>query len=713
CTARFIPAVQQYDNMGKAKGEVVKSKSPAEFFADNQNIAGFDNAGKSLYTTIRELVENSLDAAESIGALPLIALAIEEFTEAEFNEHRGMDNRDVVDAGLFTASGRKKSTSKAAKAASTPSAAIEGASADSAITTDDLLPSSATTAGSAAAAVPDTKEKKGRSKGDCLYYRVKCKDNGVGMPHDKIPDMLGVVLSSSKYGVRQARGKYGMGAKMALIWSKKSTGLPIQVISGCSKDLKDTPGFLTKCVLDIDIYKNRPSVHEHVKLPNPEGWRGTEITVCVSGNWPTYKSRVLQYLQQLAIITPYAQLELEYHNHANPKKDLTAVYRRRSEQMPSLAYEVKHHPGSVNNLLVQQLIHRTKCKDLVGFLTKDLSSIDRPLSERIIAELGEGFRPKMAPSELTVKMISRLTQMLKDVKRFKPPDGACLSPAGEYNLRLGIIKEMQPLYVATYSEKPAVLEGHPFIVEAGVSLGGAEVKEGVNVYRFANRIPLLFEAGSDVVTRVATKRINWSSYKVDHKRDKIGVFVSTVSTKIPFKGTSKEYIGDDTEEIKKAVKRALQQCCLQLKAHLLRRNALRDQKERKKVLTKYIPDVSRAVFGLLTAMQKRARDTEEENDGEVSKRAKGGGSRSGGATMSSASKARIMSSLDRKQVTEKTLALGLSAAVNQHDAEAAKEETAAAGRGTHARQDIIISALPQGGAGAPEAHGVFGPTVFN
>lgn len=40
--------------------------------------------------------------------------------------------------------------------------------------------------------------------------------------------------------------------------------------------------------------------------------------------------------------------------------------------------------------------------------------------------------------------------------------------------RLGIMKERQPLYVATYSEKPAVLEGHPFIVEAGVSLGGAE-----------------------------------------------------------------------------------------------------------------------------------------------------------------------------------------------------------------------------------------------
>lgn len=62
---------------------------------------GLLQAGKSLYTTIRELVENSLDAAESIGALPLISLVIEEFTEAEFNEHRGMDNRDVVDTGLF------------------------------------------------------------------------------------------------------------------------------------------------------------------------------------------------------------------------------------------------------------------------------------------------------------------------------------------------------------------------------------------------------------------------------------------------------------------------------------------------------------------------------------------------------------------------------------------------------------------------------------
>ncbi len=186
--------------------------------------------------------------------------------------------------------------------------------------------------------------------------------------------------------------------------------------------------------------------------------------------------------------------------------------------------------------------------------------------------------------------IHQLTTLLHEAK-FKAPSGDCLSPAGEYNLRLGIMKvrwgrikggrgdfhfwgsrapslspplpthtrththarahtpthtrahtllpraphspralvvrscrgsqawalllcsaalcvqEVSPDLVATASEKPAVVDGHPFIVEAGVSLGGKRAKEGITVYRFANRIPLLFEGGGDVVTRTAMKRI--------------------------------------------------------------------------------------------------------------------------------------------------------------------------------------------------------------
>lgn len=51
------------------------------------------------------------------------------------------------------------------------------------------------------------------------------------------------------------------------------------------------------------------------------------------------------------------------------------------------------------------------------------------------------------------------------------------------------------------------------------------------------------QGGSDVITKTALKRINWASYKMNQSTDKIGVFVSVVSTKIPYKGAGKEYIG--------------------------------------------------------------------------------------------------------------------------------------------------------------------------
>lgn len=53
------------------------------------------------------------------------------------------------------------------------------------------------------------------------------------------------------------------------------------------------------------------------------------------------------------------------------------------------------------------------------------------------------------------------------------------------------------------------------------------------------------QGGSDVITKTATKRINWASYKINQTQDRVGVFVSIVSTKIPFKGAGKEYIGED------------------------------------------------------------------------------------------------------------------------------------------------------------------------
>ena len=130
--------------------------------------------------------------------------------------------------------------------------------------------------------------------------------------------------------------------------------VPIKVTtSHVQKD--GSPGqSLSYCVLDIDVFKNRPKVIEHTSKSNENEnpFVGTEIQVLVGGNWTTYKSRIVQYLQQLAIITPYAKIELRYFNLSNNKKDVTIRYDRRSEQMPPPAREVKHHPSSVSHVLL-------------------------------------------------------------------------------------------------------------------------------------------------------------------------------------------------------------------------------------------------------------------------------------------------------------------------------------------------------------------------
>ncbi|HYQ81632.1 MAG TPA: hypothetical protein VEP68_09025, partial [Anaeromyxobacteraceae bacterium] len=50
--------------------------SISEFFTKNRHLLGFDNPSKALLTTIKEVVDNSLDACEEAGILPEITVEV-------------------------------------------------------------------------------------------------------------------------------------------------------------------------------------------------------------------------------------------------------------------------------------------------------------------------------------------------------------------------------------------------------------------------------------------------------------------------------------------------------------------------------------------------------------------------------------------------------------------------------------------------------------
>lgn len=633
----------------QAKESVLKQKSPAEFFAENKNIAGFDNPGKSLYTTVRELVENSLDSTESISELPSIEITIEEITKSKFNTMIGLVDRDRVDEELYddfeSAKAREKRLAKEAR----------------------LQEMQTKNASLGKKTKEPTTAKNVKGRGETSFFRVTCKDNGRGMPHDDIPNMLGRVLSGTKYGLKQTRGKFGLGAKMALIWSKMSTGLPIDI-----KSAMKGQKYVSLCRLDIDIHRNIPHVHMHEKKDNEGLWHGAEIQVIIEGNWTTYRSKILHYMRQMAVITPYAQFLFKFISDLQDK-NVTIGFARRTDVMPPVPPETKYHPSAVDLLLIKRLITETSKPNLLQFLQHEFVNISKAYAERLIGEMGPEFSPKMSVKSLTSQQVVRIHQLFRQAK-FDDPSGDCLSPAGEYNLRLGIIKELHPDMVATHASSPQVFEGHPFIVEAGVSLGGRDVKQGLNVFRFANRIPLLFEQGADVVTRTAQKRINWNSYKINQMQDKIGVFVSIVSTKIPFKGTGKEYIGDDISEISSAVKSAIKQCCLQLKSKIVKKLQARERQERKRNLTRYIPDASRAIYEVLEGIAERESKKPrllENNDNHEE----------------------ILRKVISREITEATLREKLTEHAEKIDYEMALEYATQSGVSEEPREDIYIRAF--------------------
>ena len=132
------------------------------------------------------------------------------------------------------------------------------------------------------------------------------------------------------------------------------------------------------------------------------------------------------------------------------------------------------------------------------------------------------------------------------------------------------MKELKPEYLVVHQRKPSTYAGHPFIVEMAIAYGGDVPKRGSFViYRFANKIPLLYDEASDVSYRVISA-MNWRRYKVAPDMP-IAIVVHICSTKVPYKTVGKEFIAD-RPEVRREVANALREVARQLQHFLAGKN---------------------------------------------------------------------------------------------------------------------------------------------
>ncbi len=406
--------------------EVFQEISAADFFYRNRDIAGFTSPSRSIYSTIRELVENSLDACETGGIPPDIYVRL-------LHESGPLDG-------------------------------------------------------------PGT-------------YVLRIEDNGIGVPGEVIPSAFGQVLYGSKYKLRQTRGTFGLGGKMALLYGQITTHGEAQISSSTNPKQK-----ITEIGLQTDIQHNKPIVLKKKTRPNSSHWKGTIIEFKTEADYSRAMPRILEYFKQTAIIVPYANLTF-----VDPRGRLYH-FTRGTTVVPPAPTETSPHPYGVDVETVQRMLKLTTAKTLPEFLRKSFQRIGDTTARNFLEYAGfqveerPGKRKRKLskkeaerrdPKNLSAADIVKLVNAMKSYEHFLSPDPTSLSPLGAELLATGIKKELGitdedvqngSAFIATLQRKPATYSGFPFIIEVGVASGKQIETQGkILLFRFANKIPLLFE----------------------------------------------------------------------------------------------------------------------------------------------------------------------------------------------------------------------------
>ncbi len=232
----------------------------------------------------------------------------------------------------------------------------------------------------------------------------------------------------------------------------------------------------------------------------------------------------------------------------------------------------------------KQLTNTVQGEPLTTFLTKRFQRVGNTTAIKF-AEFAN-FKPEKRMGTLTNQELVQLSDSLQKFDDFMAPDSSCLAPLGEDPLEKGIKKFFNPDFTAVIQRSPSAYSGFPFIVEMGIAYGGDIKSGGPHVYRYANRIPLLYDEGSDVVLKVVNDT-DWSRYKV--KGDPPFIIVSHIcSTRIPYKTAGKENVAD-RQEIERELRLGLQFLSRKLSAYMSKRGQADMAKKRANLYAKYLP----------------------------------------------------------------------------------------------------------------------------
>ena len=423
-------------------------------------------------------------------------------------------------------------------------------------------------------------------------YRVSIEDNGTGITHKAMPNVFGRLLYGSRFhALRQSRGQQGIGISATIMYGNITTGKPAHAMS----KIEGVDEVAWGMDIFIDTKTNRPVITNDKAFTWEGKEHGTKIEYTTKGRYITGKQSIFEYLKETAIVNPHAQITF-----TDPDGTKT-VFERATDIMPPRPKEIKPHPEGMEIGDLMKYAANTQQKTMKAFMKNDFSRITDRLANDIF-EIS-GVDPNLKPSKLTRDDAIKIIDAITKVKIMAPPTD-CLSPIGDTLIKKGlmhVLDGLRPEYYATpVTRAPKAVNGNPFVVEAGIVYGGDIPSDSqVQIYRFANRVPLLFKQGDCAITK-AIADMDWRRYGLEQRGGKgipygpAIILVHVASTKVPFTSEGKEAVAS-FPELASEIGLALRLCARNLKSHLNKQERKNKTHAKFEIVQEILPDMAQKV----------------------------------------------------------------------------------------------------------------------
>ena len=431
------------------------------------------------------------------------------------------------------------------------------------------------------------------------YYEVTVTDNGPGVSKENVGKAFGKLLAGTKFHrMMQSRGQQGIGASGCTMLSQMTTGKPSKIISG----KEGQKPFALEMV--IDPKNNEPKISNFKELE--KNFRGTSVQAKFKGVlYRDSDQGPLEYLKRTAIANPHAQLS--FRDPMGQK----FVFKRTHNTLPERPEEIKPHPKGTTVDDVLSYCKTTKGRTVATFLTNDFDRMGAKGIEEIKKKVH--FDMNKDPKTLTWEEAEEIIKAFKTID-FIAPSTDALRPIGEEQINKSLQSIVQPEFLTVLTRKPSVYAGgYPFQVEIAIAYGGnAGRKTGeqtqMEIMRFANRVPLLFDAGNCALTK-AVQTIEWKRYDIkDPENSPVTVFINFISVHIPYTGAGKQAIADE-EEVLEEIRLALMQTGRKAGIYIAHKRREAENQQKRLMFYKYIPEICKAI----STITKVSEDTLKKN----------------------------------------------------------------------------------------------------